>query len=232
MQGSKFDDKKVPLDLIAWDTVWETARVLAFGRIKYDSWNWYKGIQITRLLAGALRHITQFMVGYNYDSESKLCHLAHAQCMIMFAMQQWMEGRNDDRMKFLPKLKEGGVDNGDKKCSSVTKDPTSWTPNQRESVPRYGGDYRETGRKSVEVWDDEFKYVGDGTPDMQQELLPEPSKPKQDVCPCDKSHPEDGWHTETKLLVHGGNVSKAQAQRLNLREDAVKQHCTVFGQRR
>jgi len=110
--GIKYDGDKVPVELIPYDAVYEVGKVLKFGAKKYDSWNWYKGMKTTRLLAAALRHIWKYMRGYDLDAESGLPHLAHALCCLMFSMQFYLEGREDDRPKWNT-LKKGGITNED-----------------------------------------------------------------------------------------------------------------------
>jgi len=93
--GTKFDQDKVRFELLPQAALKEIAKVLTFGARKYDSWNWTKGLQYTRLLGALLRHIGAWSVGIDKDPETGLSHLAHAGCCILFLL--WME-------KFRPDL--------------------------------------------------------------------------------------------------------------------------------
>lgn len=88
MAGKKFDQEKAPLDLIPPEALFEIGRVLAAGKKKYGTANWAKGIAISRLLAAALRHIFQFLMGEDYDKETKTLHIANAATNLLFAI--WM----------------------------------------------------------------------------------------------------------------------------------------------
>ncbi len=87
-EGLKFDGGKPDLTLLPRGPLWEIAKVLMFGETKYGRNNWKNGIQMTRLLAAAQRHIQQFQDGENKDKETNTLHLANACANLMFAM--WM----------------------------------------------------------------------------------------------------------------------------------------------
>ena len=101
--GLKYDAGKAPLSLIPYSAQYQEALVLAFGAKKYDSWNWSKGMQWSRLIDAALRHIGAYADGQDLDPESQLNHLAHARCCLGFLLdmvESFPEG--DDRR---PRLK-------------------------------------------------------------------------------------------------------------------------------
>lgn len=75
---------KLPLDLIPPLFTKMVALVLMFGARKYVKNNWLRGMSWHECLTGARRHIDKFAEGVEYDDESKLPHLAHAACMLMF----------------------------------------------------------------------------------------------------------------------------------------------------
>lgn len=54
---------------------------LARGAIKYDAWNWAKGMPVSEFMASASRHMTQFMCGENSED-----HLAAIAFNVMGAM--------------------------------------------------------------------------------------------------------------------------------------------------
>lgn len=105
--GSKHDEKKPPMELLPPLALEAEARVLAHGRNKYHAFNWAQGIPPGRLLGAALRHIFQYLRGENTDPESGESHLAHAACMVHFALEQQLRpgqyAQLDDRHTWLPR---------------------------------------------------------------------------------------------------------------------------------
>lgn len=87
-KGKKFDSDKPDLSLIPKDPLWELARVLMAGEKKYGRWNWKNGLEVERLTAAAMRHITQFNDGETNDEETQTCHLMNACANLFFAY--WM----------------------------------------------------------------------------------------------------------------------------------------------
>lgn len=88
MPGTKYDQKKVPLDLFPSEAIFEIGKVLQAGQEKYGRANWADGIEISRLIGASLRHIFQFNAGEDMDEETKTIHLANAATNLMFAI--WM----------------------------------------------------------------------------------------------------------------------------------------------
>lgn len=99
-RGTKYDGGKLPLNLLSTTALYETAKVLAHGAKKYGVNNWRQGIEWSRVIAAALRHLTAFNNGDNFDTESGLSHLSHAACCIMF-LQEYVQTHPqlDDRYK-------------------------------------------------------------------------------------------------------------------------------------
>ena len=96
----KFDQDKLPLNLLSTEAMNQTAAVLAFGAQKYAEHNWRKGFTWSRPLAAAMRHITAFNDCEDRDPESGLSHLAHAACCIMFLLEfEKTHPELDDRFK-------------------------------------------------------------------------------------------------------------------------------------
>lgn len=93
-EGKKFDSGKVRLDLIPTIGILELGKVLSYGAEKYDSNNWMKGIEHSRLFAACLRHMYAYKLGQETDPESGLSHLSHAMCNIMFLI--WMSKNRPD----------------------------------------------------------------------------------------------------------------------------------------
>jgi hypothetical protein len=78
------------------------AAVLTFGEQKYAAHNWRKGIDQSRLIDAALRHINDYNAGKMVDDETQLPILAHAICELMFAMNLVVtKPEFDDRFKGL-----------------------------------------------------------------------------------------------------------------------------------
>lgn len=93
-KAKKFDSDKIPIDLIPSEALFEIGEVLKFGKEKYGRSNWSKGIQHSRLIAAAMRHLLQYNSGENLDKESGRSHIAH--CATNLVMLLWlMEHRKD-----------------------------------------------------------------------------------------------------------------------------------------
>lgn len=101
-QSLKFDADKVPYHLIDPLFMESTAHVLDYGRKKYDEWNWARGtFEWSRLYRAALGHLTAWYGGEDFDPETGLPHLWHANCCLMFLTRYTYEGLGrDDRPRF------------------------------------------------------------------------------------------------------------------------------------
>ena len=86
--GLKNDNAKSRVDLLDPDFLLAVGDALRFGAEKYKehggSSNWRRGINISRLVASALRHLLAIMRGEDIDSESGLPHTAHLGCCVQF----------------------------------------------------------------------------------------------------------------------------------------------------
>lgn len=123
-QGVKGDAGKPDLSLLSPIWIFGVGEVLTYGAKKRGQHNWRKGLAITRLCAGAIRHIFQFLSGedldrddkcsgcINYDKTQEPCanhsnkhHLHCASCNLMFASELIVTRPDlDDRYKIqLPK---------------------------------------------------------------------------------------------------------------------------------
>lgn len=90
----------------------EVARVLEYGKTKYDEWNWAKGMPWDSVIACAARHLlgTPGMPGMwdepnGVDHESGLLHAGHVGCNILFLLQfmrTYREGDNRPKQLFEP----------------------------------------------------------------------------------------------------------------------------------
>ena len=88
--GAKYDGGKLRYSLLPKGTITEVLKVLEFGAKKYAPDNWMKvdNAQI-RYYDAALRHITAWHEGEEFDQETGVSHIAHALCCLHFLM--WFE---------------------------------------------------------------------------------------------------------------------------------------------
>ena len=84
-EGKKFDQDKLPLELIDWTHITEIAEILQLGKEKYGPNNWKQLANPEyRYFAAAMRHLILWRQGEMVDAESGKSHLAHAACNLMF----------------------------------------------------------------------------------------------------------------------------------------------------
>ncbi len=95
------DSEKPPLALLPWKALRKVSRVQAYGHKKYGSFhNFKKGMELSRNLSCAIRHISEFMDGNDLDKESGESHLAHAATRLLFSLENIEDGTaTDDRYK-------------------------------------------------------------------------------------------------------------------------------------
>lgn len=97
-EGFKDDDSKPPVSLVSGHALLGIASVMGYGALKYTRHNYRLGMQWTRLVDAAMRHLIAFNEGEDDDPESGLPHLAHAGasvCMLMDLVGR--EAGTDDR---------------------------------------------------------------------------------------------------------------------------------------
>lgn len=85
-KGKKLDEDKPRMDLLSTEALVQISRVMGFGAKKYEDHNWRKGIQWSRIIAAAMRHLTSFNSGENTDPETGISHIAHLGCCAMFLL--------------------------------------------------------------------------------------------------------------------------------------------------
>lgn len=89
MSGLKHDTGKVDLSIVPEALDYAAARALTFGASKYGRNNFKGGIDYTRVIGAALRHLKAWNEREENDSESSLSHLDHAiACMAMLAFYE------------------------------------------------------------------------------------------------------------------------------------------------
>lgn len=98
--GVKADEGKPDMSLLSTIALLKVVAVLDFGKKKYASHNWRKGMAWSRVLSAALRHLFAYISGEDKDKESGLSHLAHAACCVLFLLEYEETKRElDDRYK-------------------------------------------------------------------------------------------------------------------------------------
>ena len=102
--GIKHDQAKPRMELLDRYALEQIARVMGYGALKYSAHNWRGGINWSRVLAAAMRHLHAYNDGEDVDPETGINHLAHAGCCIMFLLNYSKEHPElDDRFKRSPK---------------------------------------------------------------------------------------------------------------------------------
>lgn len=96
LTGVKHDGDKPRMDLLPTVPLVEIAKVLTFGAKKYAAHNWRGGIEYSRLIGSAYRHLSAFNDGEDLDPESGLPHLAHLGCCVVFLLEQYKRGTGKD----------------------------------------------------------------------------------------------------------------------------------------
>lgn len=89
-EATKNDKGKPPISLIPRSAIEAEARVLAVGAEKYGRYNWQRGMNWSRFIDAALRHIFAFADGENYDTGaegSQELHLANARACLGFLIE-------------------------------------------------------------------------------------------------------------------------------------------------
>lgn len=82
--GIKHDQNKSRLDLIDAEFLEGLGHVLRFGANKYATHNWRGGINYSRLIGAAYRHLGAINRGEDIDGESSMPHIYHLACCVMF----------------------------------------------------------------------------------------------------------------------------------------------------
>lgn len=75
---------KPPIELIPSQFIFGLAGILLHGKVKYAANNWMRGMSWSTVYGGVQRHLNAWYLGEDTDPDSKLSHLFHAACGIMF----------------------------------------------------------------------------------------------------------------------------------------------------
>lgn len=109
-EGVKFDNDKVRIDLFPPEALFAISKILTFGAAKYSDRNWEKGMRWGRVFGALMRHMWAWWGGLSptsknflfgeLDDESKMSHLWHAGCCLIFLITYEERGvGEDDRNK-------------------------------------------------------------------------------------------------------------------------------------
>jgi hypothetical protein len=94
--GCKHDIGKLQYSLLPFESLREIAKALTFGAEKYKRENWKK-VEPYRFVDALFRHIEAWRSGEINDPETKIHHLGHAGCNLLFLL--WFELRNPNNNK-------------------------------------------------------------------------------------------------------------------------------------
>ena len=100
MSGIKNDAGKPKMELLSHDALVEVAKVMGFGASKYGRFNYRGGINYSRLIGAAYRHLGALNSGEDVDSETGLSHAAHfGACALMLLDMLREHPELDDRYR-------------------------------------------------------------------------------------------------------------------------------------
>lgn len=98
LEGRKYDQDKVRMELIPPELLEATAAILTFGAKKYEDRNWEKGMKWSRVFGALMRHLWAWWGGEVEDPETGKSHLWHSACCIAFLIAyEEREVGEDDR---------------------------------------------------------------------------------------------------------------------------------------
>ena len=86
--AKKFDHNKLMWDILPYDQIEKIVEVMTYGAGKYGAESW-KTVDSPRYEAAFMRHYVERKKGEAVDKDSKISHLAHAACNLLFMM--WLE---------------------------------------------------------------------------------------------------------------------------------------------
>jgi hypothetical protein len=92
--GMKGDGGKRDWSLVWWPSLDSLVDVLTFGARKYSPDNWQK-VNRKRYESALMRHWSAYTQGEELDPETKLSHLSHMMCSLMFLL--WFDLNKDKK---------------------------------------------------------------------------------------------------------------------------------------
>lgn len=75
MPGLKFDDDKPDMSLLSRPFLEAVAHAKMIGEKKYGRYNYLEGMEASRYVAAAMRHLVAWMDGEDFDPKDGHCHL-------------------------------------------------------------------------------------------------------------------------------------------------------------
>ncbi len=106
-EAPKHDNEKLRMELFMPGPLRQVAAVLTFGTWKYGANTYRRGLNWSRYVGAALRHIYAWYGGEKNDPESGLHHLAHAITNLIFLLDfEDIKSEFDDRPPETP-FKDG-----------------------------------------------------------------------------------------------------------------------------
>ena len=85
--GKRFDEGKMPIDLVPTSSIYAIAKVMEYGSSKYEEHNWRRGMPWTKPYSCAQRHLLKWFEGEELDEESGLNHLYHVMANIAMLIE-------------------------------------------------------------------------------------------------------------------------------------------------
>ena len=92
MKGLKYDTEKPMWNLLPLEPIEWVVKIMTYGAKKYAPNNWKK-VNKERYEAAMWRHWIAYKKGETIDPESKMPHLAHSLCNVIFYF--WKEMQHD-----------------------------------------------------------------------------------------------------------------------------------------
>lgn len=106
--GRKDDKGKVPMELLSHKALMEVAEVFGYGANKYGKYNYRSGMDWSRIIGAAYRHLGAFNSGEDLDRETGLSHASHLACCAIMLLDHVRDHKAlDDRYKPNVASKEG-----------------------------------------------------------------------------------------------------------------------------
>lgn len=99
-KAKKNDKDKSDLSLIPYIALIKEAEAFKVGEKKYGRYNFYNGMEVTRLVSAAQRHLLAFLEGEENDPEDGQDHLGSVRaCCAMILKQRQLGTLIDNRYK-------------------------------------------------------------------------------------------------------------------------------------
>jgi len=150
--GIKDDAAKLLWSLLPYDALEPIVEVLMVGAKKYSPDNWRR-VDRERYVDALLRHVFAFIRGEALDRDTKLTHLSHAGCCILFLIALYgdeayrhastVEPKENFYLAALP--------------DSLRRSGTDWAARARERADELGGDREAALREAGKSIADEAK---------------------------------------------------------------------------